>query len=112
MRQLFTNLCSALLVVFIQQASNRLPFQDSESWIILSPLEQSIKEKINSIGTPLSEWDIQINYGIKTGLNEAFIISGTKKNELIALDPKSAEIIRPYKHSFSGYMGYLLCQLY
>jgi len=28
-------------------------------------------------------------------LNEAFIISGTKKNELIALDPKSAEIIRP-----------------
>lgn len=28
-------------------------------------------------------------------MNEAFIISGTKKNELIALDPKSAEIIRP-----------------
>ena len=87
--------CRNNLSVFIQQASNRLPFQDSESWIILSPLEQSIKEKINSIGTPLSEWDIQINYGIKTGLNEAFIISGTKKNELIALDPKSAEIIRP-----------------
>ena len=83
------------LSVFVQQASNRIPFQDSESWIILSPLEQSIKEKINSIGTPLSEWDIQINYGIKTGLNEAFIISGTKKDELIALDPKSAEIIRP-----------------
>ena len=58
-------------------------------------MEQSIKKKINSIGTPLSEWDIQINYGIKTGLNEAFIISGTKKDELIAEDPKSAEIIRP-----------------
>ena len=28
-------------------------------------------------------------------MNEAFIISGTKKDELIALDPKSAEIIRP-----------------
>ncbi|MEW6171410.1 MAG: TaqI-like C-terminal specificity domain-containing protein, partial [Candidatus Omnitrophota bacterium] len=40
-------------------------------------------------------WDIQINYGIKTGYNEAFIIDGKKKDELIAEDPKSAEIIRP-----------------
>jgi hypothetical protein len=43
----------------------------------------------------LKDWDIQINYGIKTGFNEAFIIDGKKKEELIALDPKSAEIIRP-----------------
>ncbi|WP_312793458.1 TaqI-like C-terminal specificity domain-containing protein [Sphingobacterium sp.] len=44
---------------------------------------------------PLKDWDIQINYGIKTGLNEAFIIDGSKKKELIDEDPKSAEIIRP-----------------
>lgn len=43
----------------------------------------------------MKDWDIQINYGIKTGLNEAFIISGEKKDELIAADAKSAEIIRP-----------------
>ena len=30
-----------------------------------------------------------------TGYNEAFIIDGKKKDELIAQDPKSAEIIRP-----------------
>lgn len=30
-----------------------------------------------------------------TGYNEAFIINGAKKDELIAADPKSAEIIRP-----------------
>ena len=36
------------------------------------------------------------NYGIKTGCNEAFIIDEAKKNELIAADPKSAEIIRPF----------------
>ena len=35
------------------------------------------------------------NYGIKTGLNPAFVITGQKKDELIAEDPKSAEIIRP-----------------
>lgn len=55
----------------------------------------SIKRKIESLGVPLKDWDLQINYGIKTGYNEAFIISGSKKDELIAEDPKSAEIIRP-----------------
>ncbi|GHT79107.1 hypothetical protein AGMMS50262_22450 [Bacteroidia bacterium] len=43
----------------------------------------------------MKDWDIQINYGIKTGFNEAFIISGEKRNELIEQDPKSEEIIRP-----------------
>jgi hypothetical protein len=66
-----------------------------ESWTIASEIEQSIKAKIERIGKPLKEWDIQINYGIKTGYNEAFIIDGKKKDELIAQDPKSAEIIKP-----------------
>jgi adenine-specific DNA-methyltransferase len=46
-------------------------------------------------GTPLSEWNLSINYGIKTGFNDAFIVTTEKKDELIAADPKSAEIIRP-----------------
>ena len=58
-------------------------------------MEQSIKHKIESVGVPLEEWDISINFGIKTGFNNAFIISTEKKDELIAADPKSAEIIRP-----------------
>ncbi len=67
----------------------------SEPWVILSPIEQSIKAKIEKYGTPLKEWNIQINYGIKTGCNEAFIIDETKRAELIAKDPNSAQIIRP-----------------
>ena len=70
-------------------------FDSSESWVILSEIEQRIKAKIEAVGTPLKDWDIQINYGIKTGFNEAFIINGEKRKELIAQDPKSAEIIRP-----------------
>ncbi|MDR7795497.1 TaqI-like C-terminal specificity domain-containing protein [Riemerella anatipestifer] len=54
-----------------------------------------MKEKIEKVGTPLKDWDIRINYGIKTGFNDAFIIDGAKRKELIAKDPKSAEIIRP-----------------
>ena len=63
--------------------------------MILSEIEQRIKAKIEAIGTPLKEWNISINYGIKTGFNDAFIINGEKRAELIAQDPKSAEIIRP-----------------
>lgn len=66
-----------------------------ESWIIAPSEEMKIKQKIENIGTPLKEWDVSIYRGILTGLNEAFIISGAKKDELITADPKSAEIIKP-----------------
>lgn len=57
--------------------------------------ELAIKQKIEKIGTPLKEWDINIYRGVLTGFNEAFIIDGAKKDELIANDKKSAEIIKP-----------------
>ena len=81
--------------VFVRQNSVDSKFENSDSWVILSSIEKQIKEKIERIGTPLKDWDISINYGIKTGYNEAFIISGEKRKELIEQDPKSAEIIRP-----------------
>ena len=54
-----------------------------------------IKQKIDKIGIPLKEWSININYGIKTGFNEAFIIDEATKNELIKKDPKSVDVIKP-----------------
>ncbi len=74
-------------------ATMKNPYDDI--WVVLSPIEQSIKDKIDWIGTPLKDWDIKINRGILTGYNEAFIIDGAKKDELIRADSKSAEIIRP-----------------
>ena len=83
------------LSVFVRQAGGLSKFDNADSWVILSDIEKQIKEKIDRIGKPLKEWDIQINYGIKTGLNEAFIIDGKKRKELIDEDAKSEEIIRP-----------------
>ena len=80
---------------FIRQNSMPMSF-DKNSWCILSPIEQSIKRKIEAVGVPLKDWNISINYGIKTGCNEAFIIDGATKDALIAQDPKSAEIIRRF----------------
>ena len=67
----------------------------SQAWVIANPLEQQIKTKIETLGVPLKNWDVKINYGIKTGFNEAFIIDTKTKEELCLADPKSAEIIKP-----------------
>ncbi|MCL2072803.1 MAG: Eco57I restriction-modification methylase domain-containing protein [Marinilabiliaceae bacterium] len=64
-------------------------------WLILSPIEQSIKSKIEAEGVPLKDWDINIYRGITTGYNKAFIINEEKRRELIMKDPKSNEIIKP-----------------
>ena len=93
--------CIKNLSDFIQQQSVECSFDTSDSWVVLSPIEQSIKRKIEAVGTPLKEWDIQINYGIKTGYNEAFIISTDKREEILANcqteeeRQRTAELIRP-----------------
>ena len=66
-----------------------------EPWAILSPKEVTLKRKIEHIGKPLKDWNVSINYGIKTGCNEAFVIDESKRDELVARAPKSAEIIKP-----------------
>ncbi|MFR0678786.1 MAG: hypothetical protein ACLSIO_13970, partial [Dysgonomonas mossii] len=80
--------------VFIRQNSVNCEF-GVESWVILSSLEQSIRSKIELVGTPLKDWDIDIYRGVLTGYNEAFIIDSETKEKLIKEDSKSAEIIRP-----------------
>ena len=64
-------------------------------WSVLSPAEQSVMGKMRATGTPLGEWDVSINSGIKTGFNDAFIIDAATRDALIATDPKSAEIVKP-----------------
>ena len=72
-----------------------------DSWVILSSLEQSIKNKIEAVGTPLREWDINIYRGVLTGYNDAFIIDSAKREEIL-LNCKTeeerlrtTELIRP-----------------
>ena len=69
---------------------------DSEfPWSILSRHGRSAMDKMQAAGTPLKEWDVTINFGIKTGYNHAFIIDDITKQRLVAEDPKSSEIIKP-----------------
>ena len=86
---------------YVQTHAVLSSFSSSESWSILSDIERSIKTKIEAVGTPLKDWDIQINYGIKTGFNDAFIIDSAKRDEILSAcqsedeRQRTAEIIRP-----------------
>ena len=86
---------------FVRHNAVTTDFDTSDSWVILSPIEQSIKRKIEAVGTPLKDWDIQINYGIKTGYNEAFIITTEKRDEILSNcadedeRKRTDELIRP-----------------
>ena len=64
-------------------------------WSILSPLEQSVMEKMQAKGTPLGKWEVDISRGVITGYNKAFIINGATRQALVDEDPNSAEIIVP-----------------
>jgi hypothetical protein len=70
------------------------PIKD-DIWTISNPVESKIKTKVEAIGIALKDWDIKINYGIKTGFNDAFIIDEITKNELLSKDAKNAEIVHP-----------------
>ncbi|WRD86569.1 class I SAM-dependent DNA methyltransferase [Helicobacter pylori] len=55
----------------------------TESFIFANASLLDLRDKMESVGTPLKDWDIQINYGIKTGANEAFIIPTEKREEIL-----------------------------
>ena len=86
---------------FVQQQNSVCDFGSSDSWVVLSPIEQSIKKKIEAVGTPLRDWNINIYRGVLTGCNEAFIIDTEKRDEILANcqtddeRTRTAELIRP-----------------
>ncbi|GAA7784659.1 class I SAM-dependent DNA methyltransferase [Helicobacter pylori] len=55
----------------------------TESFIFANASLLDLRGKMESVGAPLKDWDIQINYGIKTGANEAFIITTEKREEIL-----------------------------
>ncbi|EMH02320.1 class I SAM-dependent DNA methyltransferase [Helicobacter pylori] len=55
----------------------------TESFIFANTTLLDLRDKMEKSGTPLKDWGIQINYGIKTGANEAFIIPTEKRDEIL-----------------------------
>jgi REP element-mobilizing transposase RayT/uncharacterized protein YlbG (UPF0298 family) len=64
-------------------------------WSIQPHSDFRILERMKQNGSELKELPISINYGIKTGYNDAFFIDEETRKRLIKEDAKSAEIIHP-----------------
>lgn len=68
-----------------------------EGWTLADTRVQQLLEKLKKTGIPLGEYvQGKIYYGIKTGLNEAFVIDAATRERLIAEDERSAEVIKPF----------------
>jgi len=72
-------------------------YLDEEGWSLANEKTQALLLKIRAAGVPLGTYvDGKIYRGILTGLNEAFVIDRETRERLIAADPKSAEVIKPF----------------
>ncbi|NMA87832.1 MAG: N-6 DNA methylase, partial [Methanoculleus bourgensis] len=70
---------------------------DEDGWSLVDEQTGALLKKVRGAGVPLGEYvQGKIYYGIKTGLNKAFVIDAETRDRLIAEDPKSAEVIKPF----------------
>ena len=90
---------SQVKIVLTEQ--NNKTFETNQSnfsedgYLFLDNRLLKVKEKIDTIGKPLGEWNVEINRGVLTGLNDAFIINKEKYNELVKKDRKNKEVLVP-----------------
>lgn len=111
------------LSTFVSSNSIQQDFNIDDNWVILSPIEISIKNKLETNGVPLLNWEnVKINRGILTGCNEAFIVTNEQRNEILdgCLDSderaRTEQIIRPVlrgehikRESITWTDTYLIC---
>jgi hypothetical protein len=66
-------------------------------WQIEPAVKRDLLARIRAAGVPLGDYvEGRFYYGIKTGYNDAFVIDGATRARLIAADPESAQIIKPF----------------
>ena len=83
------------LSIYIQENANQVAFIDNSAWALSTGMADTIKRKILSVGRPIYQWNININYGIKTCLNKVFVIDTPTKEHLCSLNPAANSIMRP-----------------
>jgi hypothetical protein len=87
------------LALAVDAATYRASRSDltAEPWVLEPPDVAALLRKIRERGVLLSEYaGVNPLYGIKTGLNEAFLIDTPTRDQLVRDDPAAADIIKPY----------------
>lgn len=81
------------LTEYVEKNSEKI-FVSDQKWDFSNENSYNLKNKLKKL-PKIKDSKLKINYGIKTGLNEAFIINEERKEELIKLDAKNTDIIKP-----------------
>jgi REP element-mobilizing transposase RayT/transposase len=69
----------------------------NEGWSLANETTSRLLAKLRAAGTPLGEYvQGKIYRGVLTGLNEAFVVDAATRARLIAEDPKSADVLKPF----------------
>ncbi len=69
----------------------------ADAWTLEPPGVAALLEKIRRVGVPLKEFaGVEPLSGIKTGFNDAYLMDTATKEELVAADPKSTGLFKPY----------------
>jgi hypothetical protein len=93
------NLSNINLAEYVRQEGYQASWSrfGKDSWSLERPQADDLMQKMKHLGIPLKEFiGTKPLYGLKTGLNEAFLIDETIKNYLIQHDPKAVEILKPF----------------
>ena len=86
------------LDAFVSGNSFAIPHErlSAQAWSLKSDKEAAVFAKLTKVGKPLGEYvERKIFYGIKTGLNDAFVVDSETRQKLISQDKRSAELIKP-----------------
>ena len=76
------NLADISLDEYVTSNSYTLTSLSYNAWVVGEKDIYDIKAFVEQQGIPLHNWNLTINYGVKTGLNEAFIIPDDIKKAL------------------------------
>jgi hypothetical protein len=90
---------NADIAAYVEENAHTVPRKrfGKNAWSLETSAVDELMEKIQQNGIPLAEFaGVKPLYGIKTGLNEAFLIDTVTKERLVREDPHSAEVIKPY----------------
>ena len=76
---------------------NSIPHSElsDEVWVLEEPVKLLVLEKVKQFERTLGS-TCEIFGGIKTGLDEAFVISAKTRDDLLQQDPASSELIKPW----------------
>ena len=81
---------------FCKENKKEHSFKGKTPWVFVNEEKESFVSLIKAQGAPLANWNVIINYGIKTGYNPAFWISSEQYRKMVSRDEKCKEILVPH----------------